>query len=74
MSGHANASIGSCAYAIGAVVRADGIAALIDMGIALVALAANLNLTQIRGGAIAHILFPRAMQQRCGAEKEKPYI
>lgn len=71
MSWHAYTGIGRRADAIGAVVLANRLAASINMGIALVALAAHLNLAEVRGGAVANILFPRAVQQRGGSIKRK---
>lgn len=65
MSRYANTRVGSRADAVGATIVADWIAQAKDVCVALIALAADLNATQLRCGAVTHhsLCSARSMQQ-----------
>lgn len=65
MSRYADTRVRSRTDAIRATISADRIADAKDVYVALIALAADLNATQLRGGAVTHhvLCSSRSMQQ-----------
>lgn len=63
VAGHADTGIRSSADSIPAVIRADRLTAAVDVRISLIAIAADLDATHVRSGAIANELIPRIAEQ-----------
>lgn len=71
MSGNADAGVGRRADSVGTVIGADGLTAAVDMRVALVPLAADLDATHVWSGAVAHELVAGVAQERSGAKSQK---